>query len=794
MIPNEEADQENRALRDRLSRLAEASLRINESLDFDTVLQGVLDSARSLTGARYGVLTLMDDTGDLQDLLFSGMTEEQGLQFGEIPDGVQLFQYLQSLSQPLRIPDLLGYIRSLGLQELEPPIAIGSELPFMATPVLHRGERVGNFFLAKTEPGNEFSQEDEETLMMFASQAAMVVSNARRFRDEQRAREDLQILIDTSPVGVVVFDARTGAPVSFNQEARRIVDDLREPDQSPEGLLEVLTLRREDGREISLQDFPLSQLLSAGETIRAEEISMKVPAGRSATVLVNATPIRSEDGEVGSFVITMQDMAPIEDLERLRAEFLAMVSHELRTPLTSIKGSVTALLDTAAALNPAEVSQFHRIINTQTDRMREMISDLLDVARIEMGTLSITPEPTEVSVLVEDARTSFLSGRSGRRLRIDISPGLPYVMVDRLRVVQVLTNLLSNAARNSEEASPVRLTVARDGFQVLVSVIDEGRGVPRERLPHLFRKFTRADEQRREEGPERAGLGLAICKGIVEAHGGRIWAESDGLGLGARFTFTIPVAVERETRIPRLDPGEVSPAAAESSTQDQLKVLAVDDDPQTLRHVRDALVRAGYVPLVTGDPAEVLSLVETERPNLILLDLALPGTDGIELMIEIAELTDAPVIFLSAYGREENISQALDMGAVDYIVKPFSPVELAARIRAALRKRDFMEPLPPFVLEDLTINYTDRRVTLAGDALQLTAIEYRTLVELASNAGRVLTYEHLLRNVWGGVGNGDIRPMRTVVSRVRHKLQDDPNHPTYIFTEPRVGYRMARPT
>ena len=736
MIPNEEAGQENRALRDRLSRLAEASLRINESLDFDTVLQGVLDSARSLTGARYGVLTLMDDSGDLQDLLFSGMTEEQGLQFDDIPGGVQLFQYLRSLSQPLRIPDLLGYVRSLGLPDLEPPIAIGPELPFMATPVLHRGERVGNFFLAKTEPGNEFSQEDEETLMMFASQAAMVVSNARRFRDEQRAREDLQILIDTSPVGVVVFDARTGAPVSFNQEARRIVDDLREPDQSPEGLLEVLTLRREDGREISLQDFPLSQLLSAGETIRAEEISLKVPAGRSATVLVNATPIRSEDGEVGSFVITMQDMAPIEDLERLRAEFLAMVSHELRTPLTSIKGSVTALLDTAAALNPAEVSQFHRIINTQTDRMREMISDLLDVARIEMGTLSITPEPTEVSVLVEDARTSFLSGRSGRRLRIDISPGLPYVMVDRLRVVQVLTNLLSNAARNSEEASPVRLTVARDGFQVLVSVIDEGRGVPRERLPHLFRKFTRADEQRREEGPERAGLGLAICKGIVEAHGGRIWAESDGLGLGARFTFTIPVAVERETRIPRLDPGRGLPCS--SRVLDAGPIKGTGGGTMTLRPFgtfANALVRAGYVPLVTGDPAEVLSLVETERPNLILLDLALPGTDGIELMIEIAELTDAPVIFLSAYGREENISQALDMGAVDYIVKPFSPVELAARIRAALRKRDFMEPLPPFVLEDLTINYTDRRVTLAGDALQLTAIEYRTLVELASNAG-----------------------------------------------------------
>ena len=792
MERNEELIQEVRALRDRLSRLAEASLRINESLDFDTVLQGVLDSARSLTGARYGALTSTDDTGALQDLLFSGMTEQQGLQFGDIPDSLQLFQYLSSLPQPLRIPDLQGYISALGLHDLEPPIALGSEVPFMATPVIHQGERVGNLFLAKADPGDEFSQEDEETLMMFAAQAAMVVSNARRFRDEQRARKELQILVDTSPVGVIVFDARTEAPVSINQEARRIVDNLRVTDQSPENLLEVLTLRREDGREISLQEFPLAQLLNTGETVRAEEISMQVPGGRSVTVLVNATPIQSEEGYVGSFIVTMQDMTQLEDLERLRAEFLAMVSHELRTPLTSIKGSITTLLDATAALNPAEIAQFHRIINTQTDRMREMISDLLDVARIEMGTLSISPEPTDVSVLVEDARTSFLSGRSGRRLRVDIPPGLPYVMVDRLRVVQVLSNLLSNAARNSEETSPVQVTVTREGFQVVVSVTDEGRGVPPERLPHLFRKFTRVDEDRREEGPERAGLGLAICKGIVEAHGGRIWAESDGPGLGARFTFTVPVAEEPEKRALRFDLADNSPPATSTSTEEPLKVLAVDDDPQTLRHVRDALVRAGYVPLVTGDPNEVLPLVETERPHLILLDLALPGTDGIALMVEIAELTDAPVIFLSAYGREENVSQALDMGAVDYIVKPFSPMELAARIRAALRKREFMQPLPPFVLGDLTIHYADRQVILAGNPLQLTAIEYRTLVELASNAGRVVTYEHLLRHVWGGVGNGDVRPIRTVVSRVRRQLGDDPNSPTYIFTEPRVGYRMAR--
>ena len=781
--------QENLALRDRLARLSEANLRINESLAFDTVLQEVLDSARSLTGARYGVITLQDGSGSLQDIHFSGMAEQEMMQFQELPDGLRLYEYLSSLPQPLRLPDLLGHIRAANLPDLQPPEAMGPALPFMAAPVLHRGVSVGNFFLAKTSPGDEFTQEDEETLMMFAAQAAMVVANARRYRDEQRARNDLQTLIETSPVGVVVFDARIGAPVSFNREARRIVDELRNPDQSPEQLLEGLIIIRGDGREVSLRDFPISQALSVGETVRAEEIVMQVPDGRRVAVLVNATPIRSQAGEVESFIVTMQDLTPLEELERLRAEFLAMVSHELRTPLAAVKGSITTLLDSSAALNPAETVQFHRIIDSQTDRMREMIRDLLDVARIEMGTLSISPEPTDMSALVEDARRAFLSGRRGNRLHIDLSPELPWVMADRLRIVQVLGNLLSNAARHSDESSAIRLAALRDEFHVAVSVSDDGRGVLPERLPHLFRKFTRDNSEDRGDGPENAGLGLAICKGIVEAHGGRIWAESDGPGLGASFTFTIPVAEETRTVV-----ASPVPTAAGSSRQDeqeQVRVLAVDDDPQTLRHVRDVLNQAGYIPVVTGDPDEALSLLESEEPHLVLLDLALPGIDGIELMLKIIDVADVPVIFLSAYGREENVTQALDKGAVDYIVKPFSPMELAARIRAALRRREAPEPLAPFVLRDLTINFADRSVTFAGKSVRLTAIEYRMLAELAANAGKVLTYEHLRKRIWGERVSEDKRPMRTIVSSIRSKLGDEAINPTYIFTEPRVGYRMA---
>ena len=173
-----------------------------------------------------------------------------------------------------------------------PPLAVGPVVSFLATPVLHLGRRVGNIYLAEKEAREEFTGEDEETLVMFASQAAMVIANARRHREERRAGADLETLINTSPVGVAVFDARTGAPVSFNWEATRIVDSLREPDQSPEQLLGVLTCRRADGREISLLQLSMAELLSAGETVRAEEIVLRVPDGRSVTALLNATPIR----------------------------------------------------------------------------------------------------------------------------------------------------------------------------------------------------------------------------------------------------------------------------------------------------------------------------------------------------------------------------------------------------------------------------------------------------------------------------------------------------------------------
>ena len=789
----EQADDQAREiaeLRARLSRLSQASLRINESLDFDTVLQGVLDSACSLTGARYGVITLLDGSGKVQDFLYSGLTPEESRRFAEFPDGMLFFEYLSSISEPLRLRDFHSYVRELGLPEFQPPMAVSSPLPFLAAPIRHLGESVGAFYVGEKEL--EFTPEDEETLVMFASQAALVIANARRHREEQRTRADLETLVNTTPVGVMVFDAGTGEVRSINREARRIVSDLCAPGGSAEQLLEVLTFRRADGREISLVEFPLAQGLRTGETVRAEEIVLQSPDGQSVTTLVNATPIFSEEGEEGeveSVVVTMQDMTPMEELERLRAEFLGMVSHELRTPLAAIKGSAATLTEAASDLDPAEMLQFFRIIGEQSDHMRDLIGDLLDMARIETGELPVAPAPAEVASLVDEARSRFQSGGGRNNLRIDLSPELPLVMADGRRIIQVLSNLLSNAARHSHEASAIGVSAVREGYHVAVSVTDEGRGIAAERLPHLFRKFSRLEGEDRGRDIAGSGLGLAICKGIVEAHGGRIWAESDGPGLGARFTFTIPVAQDAAIGAANL---LVRSSRVERERE---RILAVDDDPQTLRHVRDALTKAGYVPVVTGDPEEALSLVEANDPHLVLLDLMLPGTDGIELMRGILDMADVPVIFLSAYGQEEIIARAFENGADDYVVKPFSPMELVSRIKAALRKREapeWAEPSEPYVLGELTIDYAERRVTLAGRPVQLTAIEYGLLFELSANAGRVLTYDRLLQRVWGLRRSGDSRRVRTAAKQLRRKLGDDANNPTYILNEPRVGYRMEK--
>ena len=286
----------------------------------------------------------------------------------------------------------------------------------------------------------------------------------------------------------------------------------------------------------------------------------------------------------------------------------------------------------------------------------------------------------------------------------------------------------------------------------------EGEGEDREQR----RMDRRPPAGFRQSGVGGSGLGLAICNGIVEAHGVRIWAESDGPELGARFTFTLPAAGRSATPVP-------GPASDGSTRNPRVRVLVVDDNPHDLRYVRDVLTRAGYATVATGDPADVPRLMEEEKPHLALLDLVVPGSDCIELMNDIRKTEDVPVISLSVYGQDETVARALDMGAADYLVKPSGPYDA----------------------EGLSIDYALRQVTLEGEPVELTATEYAVLYELTVHAPRTLTHAVLLQRVWGPERVGEPWLVRDMVRRLRRKLGDDADNPRYVITEPRVGYRMA---
>ena len=406
-----EPDREQPA--DRLSRMAEACLRIASNLDIDAVLQGVIDGARSLTSARYGALVSFDDSGGIRDLVTSGMTPEERRRLGALPKGLGLLGYLNEVPRPLRLSDIASHPRSVGFPENHPPMKT-----FLGAPVRHLGEPVGNIYLTEKEGGREFTPEDEDTLVMFAAQAAATIANARRYRDEQRAKSYLEMVVHASLVGIAVVDADTRNVVMINREMQRIFGVTTQFSNSLASYRQRVTHRYPDGSAVPIDRLPLERALQGGESLYAEEVVLHRTDGGMVTVLMNAVPIRLDDGRIEAAVVTVQDMTPMEEMERQRAEFLAMVSRELRTPLTAIKGSATTMLGSRYPLSTAETRQFLRIIDDQADNMRHLINDLVDMTQIDVGTLTVDLEPTDVEDLLDSAKEAFLGEGMRNHIRV----------------------------------------------------------------------------------------------------------------------------------------------------------------------------------------------------------------------------------------------------------------------------------------------------------------------------------------------------------------------------------------
>jgi two-component system, OmpR family, KDP operon response regulator KdpE len=223
-------------------------------------------------------------------------------------------------------------------------------------------------------------------------------------------------------------------------------------------------------------------------------------------------------------------------------------------------------------------------------------------------------------------------------------------------------------------------------------------------------------------------------------------------------------------------------------------ILVVDDDPAILKLLNANLKARDYRVSMAMDGEEALDKVGRERPNLVILDIMIPKLDGVEVCRRIREWSPVPIIMLSAKGDEKNKVLCLELGANDYLTKPFGVAELTARIKTALRHSDTLKDSstqPILVYGDLEINFTLRRVTVRGTEVRLTKTEYSLLQQLAINAGKVLTNSTLLQNVWGSQYYSEKEYLRVFIRRLRKRLEPNPDHPMYILTSPGVGYHFV---
>jgi PAS domain S-box-containing protein len=367
-----------------------------------------------------------------------------------------------------------------------------------------------------------------------------------------------------------------------------------------------------------------------------------------------------------------------------RDEVLGFVVHDLRNPLSAISMTASLLLD----LSLSEDQRADRLggILRAVEQMNHLIQDLLDVSRIEAGRMRVEAEPLCVRTVVAGARETLEDAATGAGLRIEteVVGSIPPVRADRQRVLQVLSNLIGNAIKFTPAGGTIIVRAEPLGEKVLISVSDTGVGIAESQIPHLFDRFWQAHSASRGG----AGLGLVIARGIVEAHGGRIWVESSP-GLGSTFSFTLPVAGEGEEAAAANRHEEAAVALPDPpAPRRPLRVLLADDHPILLRSVEEILRNDGAFEVVataaTGE--EAVEQARALRPDVALMDLSMPGMGGIEAIRQIVGADpEIRAIALTANPEEESLVPALEAGASGYVLKTAPPEALVGAMRAALR-------------------------------------------------------------------------------------------------------------
>lgn len=407
----------------------------------------------------------------------------------------------------------------------------------IALPLTLRDTPVGVIYVFRAALNVAFSHDDRLVLQDFADQAAIAVSNARLYQSVLREKQRLDATIEQSADGVMIIDSRWRI-TTFNKAMEQLTGWPRD-EAVGRPCAEVLGIHNAQGVNICLADCPLQRLPFVSSPVVEGRVLTR--DGRELYVQSRYAPQRGAQGQFLGAIANVRDITAQKQEEELQSTFVSVISHELKTPVSIIKGFAGTLQREDAEFTPQQYREGLQVIEEEADRLARQIQDLLDVSRLTAGGIRLDLADLPLPALAADVVKALAPGAGPAfEFELRFHDDMPPVHADYERVRQILANLVSNAVKYSPDGGTIRIGGWPEGEMAVCYVADQGVGIAPEEQEAIFRRFYRVDNRLRRE-TQGTGLGLFLTRAIVEAHGGRIWVDSE-MGKGSTFTFIIPVA------------------------------------------------------------------------------------------------------------------------------------------------------------------------------------------------------------------------------------------------------------
>ena len=468
-------------------------------------------------------------------------------------------------------------------------------------------------------------------------------------------------------------------------------------------------------------------------------------------------------------VLVSRTLRARAELVEMRSDLVSSVTHELKTPLASIRAAAGTLASGRLGTD-REVREYAEILLGESRRLTRLVDNLLAYARVTDVTEVYSFEPVVVGDLVDEALQGFAAQLDERRFDVEahIPLELPPVVADRTAMRLLIDNLIDNAIRYSTVTLSLRVSATQQDGSVVLEVADRGSGIAPEEIRHVTKKFFRG----RRSASGGSGLGLAIGQRIVADHHGTLSISSTGW---------------RGHHGSRHAAGGGAPAGPIMKK----RILIIEDDRALARILRDNLAYEGFEVECVGDGSRAVFVVREFVPDLILLDLMLPDCSGLELCSVLGRGGRTPIIILTARGQKADKVKGLQLGADDYVTKPFDIEELLARIRAVLRRAN--PTVERLALGDILLDLRTLTAARGDEVIPLTHREFDLLRYLAERQNRIVYRHELLREIWGYAEKPATRSVDHAIARLRKKIEADPHQPQFIHTVHGDGYRLTVP-